>query len=99
MVFSGTMVTGGAAWAVITATGMRTEIGKIQAGVQEAKEDEEKTPLQQKLDEFGGRLTWIIGGICVAVWGVSIPHFDDPMFGSWAKVRDATRFVIWSMCS
>lgn len=34
MVFSGTMVTGGQAWAVVTATGMRTEIGKISAGVQ-----------------------------------------------------------------
>lgn len=34
MVFSGTMVTGGQAWAVVTSTGMRTEIGKISAGVQ-----------------------------------------------------------------
>ncbi|CAM9515328.1 unnamed protein product [Chrysoparadoxa australica] len=85
MVFSGTMVTGGAAWVVVTATGMRTEIGKIQAGVQEAKADAEKTPLQQKLDEFGGILTYIIGGICAAVWLFSIPHFDDPMFGSWAN--------------
>ena len=34
MVFSGTMVTGGQAWAVVTTTGMRTEIGKISAGVQ-----------------------------------------------------------------
>lgn len=36
-------------------------------GLQEAKEDAEKTPLQQKLDEFGNALTWIIGVICVAV--------------------------------
>lgn len=34
MVFSGTMITGGQAWAVVTSTGMRTEIGKISAGVQ-----------------------------------------------------------------
>lgn len=84
-VFSGTMVTGGGAWAVITATGMRTEIGKISAGVQQARQEEEKTPLQQKLDEFGGKLTWIIGTICIAVWCISIPHFNDPMFGSVAK--------------
>ncbi|CAN0478299.1 unnamed protein product, partial [Discosporangium mesarthrocarpum] len=34
MVFSGTMITGGQAWAIVTSTGMRTEIGKISAGVQ-----------------------------------------------------------------
>jgi hypothetical protein len=34
---------------------MRTEIGKISAGVQQAKEEHDKTPLQEKLDEFGGR--------------------------------------------
>ncbi|CAM9628969.1 unnamed protein product [Scytosiphon promiscuus] len=85
MVFSGTMVTGGQAWAVVTSTGMRTEIGKISAGVQEAKEDAEKTPLQCKLDEFGDTLTWIIGVICVAVWCISIPRFDDPMFGTYWK--------------
>ncbi|CAN0165577.1 unnamed protein product [Laminaria digitata] len=85
MVFSGTMITGGQAWAVVTSTGMRTEIGKISAGVQATKEDAEKTPLQHKLDEFGNTLTWIIGIICAAVWCISIPRFDDPMFGSYWK--------------
>jgi len=50
MMFSGTTVSNGAAIGVVTATGMRTEIGKIQANVTEAKEDEEKTPLGQKID-------------------------------------------------
>ena len=53
MMFAGTTVSNGAAVGVVTATGMRTEIGKIQANVQEAKEDEEKTPLGQKIDAFG----------------------------------------------
>ena len=48
MMFSGTTVSNGGALAVVTATGMRTEIGKIQANVTEAKADEEKTPLGQK---------------------------------------------------
>ena len=48
MMFSGTTVSNGAAIGVVTATGMRTEIGEIQANVTEAKEDEEKTPLGQK---------------------------------------------------
>ncbi|CAN0513846.1 unnamed protein product, partial [Scytosiphon promiscuus] len=38
-----------------------------------------------KLDEFGDTLTWIIGVICVAVWCISIPRFDDPMFGTYWK--------------
>ena len=37
MVFAGTMVTVGNAYAVVTDTAMTTEIGKIQSGVQAAK--------------------------------------------------------------
>ena len=82
MVFSGTMVTHGGCYAVVTATGMETEIGLIDAGVQAAKVEHMhmKTPLAEKLDEFGGQLTKIIGVICVAVWVVSIPKFKSPVF-------------------
>lgn len=82
VVFSGTMVTSGSGTAVVVRTGMNTEIGKIQKGVTEAKSEEQKTPLGQKLDEFGETLTVIIGVICLAVWCVSIPKFDDPSFSS-----------------
>ena len=82
VVFSGTMVTSGSGTAVVVRTGMDTEIGKIQKGVTEAKSEEQKTPLGQKLDEFGDTLTVIIGVICLAVWCVSIPKFDDPSFSS-----------------
>eukprot|EP01043_Picozoa_sp_COSAG02_P085747 COSAG02_NODE_23332_length_722_cov_0.905297_2_plen_126_part_01 len=58
MCFAGTTVAGGKALCVVATTGMDTEIGKIQAAVQEASEDEEKTPLGQKLDAFGDQLTW-----------------------------------------
>jgi hypothetical protein len=34
---------------------MQTEIGKISAGVQEARLDADKTPLEKRLDEFGNR--------------------------------------------
>ena len=62
MVFAGTMVTVGNAYAVVTDTAMTTEIGKIQSGVQAAKGDEEKTPLAQKLDEFGDQVSgWSVG--------------------------------------
>jgi Ca2+-transporting ATPase len=47
-----------------------------------AKESQEKTPLAQKLDVFGTQLTWVIGGICIAVWLVSIPKMNDSSFAS-----------------
>ena len=51
MVFAGTMITGGAALALVTATGMSSEIGKIQSGVTTAQGDEENMPLSRKARE------------------------------------------------
>ena len=53
MLFSGTIITNGICNAMVVRTGMNTEIGKIQQAVMEAKDEEEKTPLGQKIDEFG----------------------------------------------
>jgi len=85
MVFSGTTISGGKAVGVVTATGMSTEIGKIQSAVQEAAEDTEKTPLNQKLDQFGDMLTNVITGICVLVWVMNFNQFFDPVFGGFFK--------------
>lgn len=82
MLYSGTMVTSGTGLAVVVQTGMATQFGKIQQGVTEAKASQSKTPLAIKLDEFGDSLTLIIGAICLAVWCVSIPKFNDPSFGT-----------------
>mgnify|MGYP003695158463 CR=1 FL=1 len=46
MLFSSTHVTAGSATGIVTAIGMKTEIGKIHEEVQKAKEDEEDTPLK-----------------------------------------------------
>ena len=70
MVFSGSLVTYGRAMVVVTGTGMNTEIGKIAALMNAAKE--KKTPLQQSLDTFSGRLAIIIMIICALVFGLSI---------------------------
>ncbi len=80
VVFAGTVCTAGSGVGVVVRTGMETEIGKIQKGVTEAKEEDVKTPLAMKLDEFGEQLTAIISVICLVVWVVSIPKFSDATF-------------------
>lgn len=85
MIFSGTMVTNGYALCCVVRTGMSTEIGKIQQAVMDAKEDEEKTPLNQKIDEFGELLGKVIMGICVVVWVMNYKHFTDEEFGGFFK--------------
>ena len=70
MVFMGTIITKGHAKAVITNTGMNTEIGKIAEMVQEVKE--KLTPLQEKLKGFGKWLGVVTIGICAVVFGVGV---------------------------
>ncbi|XXQ38573.1 Calcium-transporting ATPase [Plasmodiophora brassicae] len=79
MLFSSTLVTRGHAIAVVVQTGSRTSIGKIQMGLSEGEED--KTPLQCKLNEFGAMLSKMIGVICLLVWVINVGHFTDPEFG------------------
>uniref|UniRef100_A0A8B9LLB3 Calcium-transporting ATPase n=1 Tax=Astyanax mexicanus TaxID=7994 RepID=A0A8B9LLB3_ASTMX len=84
MLFSGTNIAAGRAIGVVVCTGVSTEIGKIRN--QMACTEQEKTPLQQKLDEFGQQLSKVISLICVAVWVINIGHFGDPVHGgSWVR--------------
>jgi len=82
MLFASTTVSNGSCVGIAVATGMATEIGNIQSAVKEAAEDEEQTPLQQKLDEFGNTLAKLIMIICIAVWLINYKHFFDPIHGS-----------------
>ena len=70
MVFSGSLVTYGRAIVLVTETGMNTEIGRIASLMNAAKE--KKTPLQQSLDKFSGKLAIIIMIICAVVFGLSL---------------------------
>ena len=70
MVYSGSFVTYGRAKFVVTAVGMRTEVGKIAVMLKDTSE--RKTPLQQNLDNFGRKLSIAILVVCAVIFGVSV---------------------------
>ena len=77
MVYMGSTVVYGRGRAVVTATGMQTEMGKIADALEQAQEGQ--TPLQRKLSQLSRILTWIVLAICVVVFAVQIiraGHFD-----------------------
>ena len=82
MVFSSSLVTSGRAVAVVTDTGMATEIGRIASLLNET--GEKKTPLQISLDRFSGHLALGITAICAFVFAMSLyrrePVLDALMF-------------------
>jgi len=65
IVFSGTIVTAGHGKAVVTRTGMSTQIGKIAELIQDV--ESESTPLQKKLEVLAKWLGWAIVFICIFV--------------------------------
>ncbi len=65
MVFSGTTATYGHGVAVVTATGMRTEMGRIAGLLKET--DDEATPLQRELDRTGKMLGVVVVVIAIAM--------------------------------
>ena len=82
MVFSGSLVAAGRAKALVTGTGMDTEIGRIASLMNDT--GEKKTPLQVSLDQFGSRLAACILIVCAVIFGLSIyrrmPVLDSLMF-------------------
>ena len=70
MVYMGSTVVYGRGTAVITGTGMDTEMGKIADALANAEEGQ--TPLQLKLSQLSKILTWLVLGICVIIFGVQI---------------------------
>ena len=66
MCYMGSTVVYGRGKAVITGTGMDTEMGKIAGAL--AAAEEEQTPLQKKLDSLGKTLSFLVLGICVFIF-------------------------------
>ena len=75
MVLSGCSITYGTATAVVTATGMRTEMGKI-AGLLSG-EEETQTPLQKKLASLGKILGFVALGACAIIFVVGLLNGID----------------------
>src|SRR3954466_11749631 len=65
MIFSGTAITYGHGAAIVTATGMRSEIGRIATMLKDTPE--EKTPLQRELDRTGRRLGAVVIAIAIVM--------------------------------
>jgi Ca2+-transporting ATPase len=65
MLFKGTALTVGSGKAVVTATGMRTELGHIAEMAEAAKGEE--TPLEKRLNALGQRLFWVVLLVAAAV--------------------------------
>ncbi len=70
MVYCGTIVTRGHAKALVVATGMDTELGKIATMVQ--CQERKLTPLQRKIQEFGTKLGYGIIAISLLVFIIGV---------------------------
>lgn len=70
MVYMGSTVVYGRGKAVLTGTGMDTEMGKIASALAQAKDEE--TPLQLKLNQLSKILTALVLGICAVIFAVGL---------------------------
>ena len=70
MAYMGSTVVYGRGKAVVVATGMDTEMGKIADAL--AKAEDGETPLQKKLNQLSKVLTWIVLGLCIFIFAFQV---------------------------
>lgn len=83
MAFKGTFVTYGRGTAVVIATGMQTELGRIARMLQE---DETLTPLQQRMASFGKKLSVLVLFLCILFF-----------VAGWLRGEDVVKMVLTSI--
>ncbi|MBQ8719244.1 MAG: HAD-IC family P-type ATPase, partial [Clostridia bacterium] len=71
MIYSGCSITYGTATAVVTGTGMSTEMGKI-ANLLQGEGDGGETPLQKKLSQLGKYLGFLALGVCAIIFVIGL---------------------------
>ncbi|MEI7473172.1 MAG: HAD-IC family P-type ATPase [bacterium] len=76
MAFMGTVVSHGAGKAIVVATGLNTELGKISSQVKETKK--EKTPLQKRLDDFSKKIALLSISLAFLVFALGV-ILGDPI--------------------
>ena len=87
MCYMGSTVVYGRGRAMVTATGMHTEMGKIAGAL--AGTGEEQTPLQRRLDELGRTLSKLVLAICVFIF-----VFDLAAAGSFTMESVLSTFMV-----
>ena len=70
MLYIGSSIVYGRGRAVVTETGMQTQMGHIADALTQTKEN--KTPLQLRLSQLSRILTWLVLGICAIVFAVGV---------------------------
>jgi len=70
MLYMGSSIAYGRAEAVVVATGMKTEMGKIAGAIANAEDDQ--TPLQKSLDQLSKILSVAVLLICIFILGLNI---------------------------
>ncbi|MHC5023897.1 MAG: cation-translocating P-type ATPase [Planctomycetota bacterium] len=78
MLHRGTALTRGSAVGLVVATGMATELGRISQLMEAAPEDQ-RTPLERRLDDLGRRLVWVTLAITALVAIVGMVGGKDAM--------------------
>lgn len=76
MLFSSTAIANGTTTAVVTATGMQTEVGNIHQDLQAAADEDSDTPLKRKLNDFGELLAMVCS--CKHFWLSNAPPTPPP---------------------